>query len=130
MKRLSIIGILFLIGTIIALAVPPKVVRSFFDGIGYPVEIYVPHRHNEGYGLHNHALDALKEKGVTLVITVDLAITNIEEVAYAKVVQQQPAQPPVVIGGTGKYGRFQLDTTCGHCKSEIKTSLQGSISIA
>jgi single-stranded-DNA-specific exonuclease len=58
--------------------------REFFDGIGYPVEIYVPHRHNEGYGLHNHAIDALQEKGVSLIITVDLAITNIEEVAYAK----------------------------------------------
>lgn len=58
--------------------------RSFFDDIGYPVEIYVPHRHNEGYGLHNHAIDALKEKEVALIITVDLAITNIEEVAYAK----------------------------------------------
>lgn len=58
--------------------------RTFFDDIGYPVEMYVPHRHNEGYGVHNHALDALKEKGVTLVITVDLAITNIDEVAYAK----------------------------------------------
>lgn len=58
--------------------------RTFFDDIGYPVEIYVPHRHNEGYGLHNHAIDALAEKGVTLMITVDLAITNIDEVAYAK----------------------------------------------
>jgi single-stranded-DNA-specific exonuclease len=58
--------------------------REFFDGIGYPVDIYVPHRHNEGYGVHVHAIDALKEKGVTLIITVDLAITNIEEIAYAK----------------------------------------------
>jgi single-stranded-DNA-specific exonuclease len=58
--------------------------REFFDGIGYPVEIYVPHRHNEGYGVHAHAVDALKVKGVSLIITVDLAITNIEEIAYAK----------------------------------------------
>lgn len=58
--------------------------RTFFDDIGYPVEIYVPHRHNEGYGVHIHAVDALKEKRVTLIITVDLAITNIEEIAYAK----------------------------------------------
>ena len=58
--------------------------RTFFDDIGYPVEIYVPHRHNEGYGVHTHAIDALKKKGVSLVITVDLAITNIDEVAYAK----------------------------------------------
>lgn len=58
--------------------------REFFDGIGYPVEMYVPHRHNEGYGVHMHAIDTLKEKGVTLIITVDSGITNIEEVAYAK----------------------------------------------
>ncbi|MFA6608511.1 MAG: single-stranded-DNA-specific exonuclease RecJ [Candidatus Paceibacterota bacterium] len=58
--------------------------RTFFDDIGYPVKIYVPHRHNEGYGIHNHAIDALKKQGVTLMVTVDLAITNIEEVKYAK----------------------------------------------
>ena len=58
--------------------------REFFDTIGYPVEMYIPHRHNEGYGVHNHAIDALKKKKVKLIITVDLAITNIEEVAYAK----------------------------------------------
>ena len=58
--------------------------REFFDTVGYPVDIYVPHRHNEGYGVHIHAIDKLKEKGVSLVITVDSGITNIEEVAYAK----------------------------------------------
>lgn len=58
--------------------------REFFDGIGYPVQIYVPHRHNEGYGVHIHAVDKLKAEGISLIITVDLAITNIEEIAYAK----------------------------------------------
>jgi single-stranded-DNA-specific exonuclease len=58
--------------------------REFFEAIGYPVDIYVPHRHNEGYGVHIHAIDKLKAEGVTLIITVDLAITNIEEIAYAK----------------------------------------------
>ena len=58
--------------------------RTFFDEIGYPVEMYIPHRHNEGYGVHNHAIDTLKEKGVTLIITIDSGITNIEEVAYGK----------------------------------------------
>jgi single-stranded-DNA-specific exonuclease len=58
--------------------------RTFFDDIGYPVQMYIPHRHNEGYGIHNHAIDKLQEQGITLMITVDLAITNIDEVAYAK----------------------------------------------
>jgi single-stranded-DNA-specific exonuclease len=60
------------------------VLRDFFTTIGYPVEVYIPHRHKEGYGLHEHAIDALCEKGVKLIITVDLAITDIDEVAYAK----------------------------------------------
>lgn len=60
--------------------------RDFFGSLGVDVEMYIPHRHNEGYGLHNHALDALKEKGVSLIITVDLAIANIDEVAYAKTI--------------------------------------------
>jgi single-stranded-DNA-specific exonuclease len=58
--------------------------RTFFDDIGYPVEIYIPHRHNEGYGVHIHAIDALKARGVTLIITVDSGIANNDEVAYAK----------------------------------------------
>ncbi len=58
--------------------------REFFQSIGYPVEIYIPHRHNEGYGLHNHAIDKLKDVGVSLIITIDSGITNIDEVAYAK----------------------------------------------
>jgi single-stranded-DNA-specific exonuclease len=58
--------------------------RTFFDDIGYPVEMYIPHRHTEGYGVHKHAIDILKKKGVTLVITVDSGITNLEEVSYAK----------------------------------------------
>lgn len=58
--------------------------RTFFDDIGYPALIYVPHRHNEGYGINTDALGKLKSAGVSLIITVDLAITNIDEVAYAK----------------------------------------------
>ena len=58
--------------------------RTFFDDIGYPVEMYIPHRHNEGYGVHIHAIDVLKARGVTLIITVDSGIANIDEVAYAK----------------------------------------------
>ncbi len=58
--------------------------RTFFDDIGYPVTMYIPHRHNEGYGVHIHAIDILKERGVTLIITVDSGIANIDEVSYAK----------------------------------------------
>jgi single-stranded-DNA-specific exonuclease len=45
---------------------------------------YIPDRQSEGYGLNKPALDYLKKKGVTLIITVDCGITNVSEVEIAK----------------------------------------------
>ncbi|MDO4991122.1 MAG: single-stranded-DNA-specific exonuclease RecJ, partial [Eubacteriales bacterium] len=44
---------------------------------------YIPDRNEEGYGLNCAALDTLREKGVSLVITVDCGITAVEEARYA-----------------------------------------------
>ena len=53
--------------------------RIFYDRFN----IYIPHRHDEGYGLNRDALDELKEKGVTLLITIDCGIRDHEHVQYA-----------------------------------------------
>lgn len=45
---------------------------------------YIPHRDTEGYGFHTGAVDALKKKGVTLILTADVGISDIETVAYAR----------------------------------------------
>ena len=45
---------------------------------------YIPDRNEEGYGLNCSALDTLKEKGVSLIITVDCGITAVEEAEYAR----------------------------------------------
>ena len=47
-------------------------------------EIYIPGRLYEGYGLNPSALDTLKERGVSLVITVDCGITAIAEAEHAR----------------------------------------------
>ncbi|MCL2125192.1 MAG: single-stranded-DNA-specific exonuclease RecJ [Oscillospiraceae bacterium] len=47
-------------------------------------EIYIPGRFSEGYGLNTIALDALKARGVGLVITVDCGITDIAEAEHAR----------------------------------------------
>jgi single-stranded-DNA-specific exonuclease len=61
------------------------VLSDFFDHIGYTNRVhYIPHRHKEGYGLNKGAIDKLTAEGVTLMITVDSGITNVEEVAYAE----------------------------------------------
>ncbi len=47
--------------------------------VGY----YLPHRLEEGYGLHRDALALLAEEA-GLVITVDCGISAVDEIAYAK----------------------------------------------
>lgn len=51
---------------------------------GADVGYYIPSRSKEGYGLSTAAIDILKDKGVSLIVTVDTGITSIEEIAYAK----------------------------------------------
>jgi single-stranded-DNA-specific exonuclease len=48
------------------------------------IEIYLPDRVSEGYGLNKPAISQLAAQGVKLIITVDNGIRNKEEVAYAK----------------------------------------------
>lgn len=45
---------------------------------------YIPHRHHEGYGLNANAVARFAKEGVTLLITVDCGITDVDEVALAE----------------------------------------------
>ena len=44
---------------------------------------YIPRRVEDGYGLGREPLRTLRERGVSLVITVDCGITGVEEARYA-----------------------------------------------
>ncbi|MBI2618081.1 single-stranded-DNA-specific exonuclease RecJ [Candidatus Kaiserbacteria bacterium] len=58
--------------------------HDFFKKIAYAnVLNYIPHRHNEGYGLNVNAIDTLKGDGVSLIVTVDVGITDVEQVKHA-----------------------------------------------
>jgi single-stranded-DNA-specific exonuclease len=65
--------------------IPGAVVfHDFFKLIAYTNTLhYIPHRHKEGYGFHEHVIDEAKEKGVTLIITVDCGISGVSTVAKA-----------------------------------------------
>ncbi len=56
----------------------------FFRRRGIEPITYLPHRVKEGYGLKNASIDALKQKGVSLIITVDTGIAAHAECAYAQ----------------------------------------------
>ena len=66
--------------------IPAAVVfHDFFGRIGFSnFEIYIPHRHDEGFGLNGEAVEELGSRGAKLLITVDCGIGDIEEVTKAK----------------------------------------------
>lgn len=60
------------------------VLHDAFKKLGYKnFENYIPHRHDEGFGLNIEAIDSFKASGATLLITIDCGIGNIDEVAHA-----------------------------------------------
>ena len=57
---------------------------DYFSGRGLECVSYIPDRLDEGYGVNAKALEALRNKGVDLVITVDCGITAAAETQFAK----------------------------------------------
>jgi single-stranded-DNA-specific exonuclease len=48
------------------------------------VDVFIPHREIDGYGLNNNTIDYLKKNGTDLIITCDCGISNTEEIKRAK----------------------------------------------
>ena len=57
--------------------------HDLFAKIGANFENYIPHRHNEGYGLNIPAIEKLAEGGANLLISVDSGITDVTQVERA-----------------------------------------------
>jgi len=55
---------------------------SILKNLGAPVDVYLPHREKEGYGLNKKAVEQIATKS-KLIITCDCGISNIEEVSLA-----------------------------------------------
>lgn len=100
------------------------VLHDFFKAIKYNnFQNYIPHRHYEGFGLSNEAIDKLKVDDVKVIITIDCGTTNIEEVAYAKkqgidvivTDHHEPEEtlPEAVAVVNPKLGDYPFDGLCG-----------------
>ncbi len=55
----------------------------FLKNLGADVEIYIPNRLSEGYGISRDGIDFAKEHNTQLIIYVDCGITAVDEVDYA-----------------------------------------------
>lgn len=74
----------------------------FFKLLNCTVSHYIPNRINEGYSFTQQGLDAIVERGVHLVISVDNGISSLEEVGYLKkknidVIITDHHEPPEVL---------------------------------
>ena len=62
------------------------ILHDFLKKINYEnFSVYIPHRHDEGYGLHADAIEEFVKDKVNLLITLDLGITAKDEIAQAKI---------------------------------------------
>ena len=77
--------------------------NDFFTRIGYKnFSIYIPHRHNEGFGLNLEAIEQLAGEGVKLIVTLDCGITDVKPVALAvekgmEVIITDHHEPPAIL---------------------------------
>lgn len=61
------------------------ILHDFFKKIEYEnFQNYIPHRHDEGYGVNIPAVEKFASEGATLMITADLGITDTDAVARAQ----------------------------------------------
>ncbi len=66
--------------------IPGAIVFSdFFKKIGYfeNIRVYIPHRHDEGFGLNHDAIEDIAKENAKLLITIDCGIADPKEVAHA-----------------------------------------------
>ncbi len=76
---------IFFFGVYDADGIPGAVVlKDFFSKIKYAnVSFYIPHRHDEGFGLNTDAVDEANRRGAKLIITIDCGTADIKEVGHA-----------------------------------------------
>lgn len=60
------------------------ILLKFISQVTLFIDYYIPDRIQEGYGLKIPAIDKFKQDNVSLIITVDCGISDVEQIAYAQ----------------------------------------------
>jgi single-stranded-DNA-specific exonuclease len=61
-----------------------SILKQILHAAGASVDVYVPHRLEEGYGLNSDALTQIAADGASVVVTVDCGIASLEEAEAAR----------------------------------------------
>lgn len=59
------------------------IMKETFDDLGIDSFVYIPDKNVEGYGLNETAVQTIKDKQASLIVTVDCGITSIKETEKA-----------------------------------------------
>lgn len=60
------------------------ILHDFFKKVNANFTNYIPHRHEEGFGMNEGGVDTLVRDGVSLIITVDCGIADVSMASYVK----------------------------------------------
>ncbi len=95
-----------------------SMMNDFFKRINYSnFIIYIPHRHNEGFGVNVDAVDQLASEGVKLMITLDCGISDVVPVARANekgiqvIITDHHEPPPELPNAFAIIDHKQIDCT-------------------
>ncbi len=90
--------------------------NDFFNRIGYKnFSIYIPHRHNEGFGVNVDAVEQLAAEGVKLMITLDCGISDVVPVTRANelgvdvIITDHHEAPPILPNAFAIIDHKQID---------------------
>lgn len=59
------------------------IMHDFLEKMDANFENYIPHRHDEGFGMNVGGIETLAKSGTKMIVTVDSGITDIEPIARA-----------------------------------------------
>ena len=94
---------------------------SYLFKSGANVDYYIPDRAHEGYGMSISSIEMLKERGTSLIITVDNGISAIEEIEKAKelsidvVVTDHHQAGDVLPDAVARVDPHRKDCVCDFC---------------
>lgn len=60
------------------------ILYKFLKELNAHVSYFIPDRVEEGYGLKNQIIDRFKAQNISLIITVDCGVSDIEQITYAR----------------------------------------------